>query len=102
VTAQRVDYLAVVTAALAEQVEVPATEIAPADPLVGIPGIESVKVLRAVMVIEEACQVMVPDDFLFEVATVAELADRVAELAAPAGPPEPAGPGGPAGPAGSP
>jgi acyl carrier protein len=87
VTAHRVDHLAVVTRALAEQVGLSPADIAPDDPLAAIPGIESVKVLRAVMLIEEACHVLVPDDFLFEVATVADLAARVADLADRAGAP---------------
>jgi len=49
-------------------------------PLSAIPGIESVKALRAITEIEDELNVVIPDDFLFETATVRELAVFVAEL----------------------
>ncbi len=74
------DYTAMVIAALATQVELRPDEIDPRDALGAIPGIESVKVLRAIVEIEEAYAIVVPDDFLFETATVADLAAFVASL----------------------
>jgi acyl carrier protein len=75
------DYTALVIRALATQVELRPEEIDPDAPLGAIPGIESVKVLRAIVEIEDACEIIVPDDFLFEAATVADLAAFVASLA---------------------
>jgi acyl carrier protein len=75
------DYSALVIQALATQVELRPDEIDPGTALGAIPGIESVKVLRAIVEIEEACAIVVPDDFLFETATVADLAAFVASLA---------------------
>lgn len=49
-------------------------------PLSAISGIESVKALRAITDIEDELNVVIPDDFLFETATVRELASFVAEL----------------------
>jgi acyl carrier protein len=74
------DYTALVIRALATQVELRPDEIDPLAALGAIPGIESVKVLRAIVEIEEACAIVVPDDFLFETATVADLAAFVASL----------------------
>lgn len=76
-----VDYPNLVIRALATQVDLRPDEITPQTALGAIPGIESVKVLRAIVEIEEACGIVVPDDFLFETATVAELAAFVASLA---------------------
>jgi acyl carrier protein len=74
------DYTAMVVRALATQVELSPGEIDPQAALGAIPGIESVKVLRAIVEIEEAYAIVVPDDFLFETATVADLAAFVASL----------------------
>jgi acyl carrier protein len=74
------DYTAMVIQALATQVELSPGEIDPLAALGAIPGIESVKVLRAIVEIEEAYAIVVPDDFLFETASVADLAAFVASL----------------------
>lgn len=74
------DYTAMVIQALATQVDLCPDEIDPQAALGAIPGIESVKVLRAIVEIEETYAIMVPDDFLFETATVADLAAFVASL----------------------
>ncbi|KUJ69008.1 hypothetical protein ACZ90_14240 [Streptomyces albus subsp. albus] len=72
--------LKVVVDALAAQAGVAAEAIDTGKPLSAIPGIESVKALRAITEIEDACGVVIPDDFLFETATVAELAAFVGSL----------------------
>ncbi|MDH6134184.1 acyl carrier protein [Kitasatospora sp. MAA4] len=74
--------LGVVRTALAGHSGVPVEAIDPAKPLSAVPGIESVKALRAITEIEDECDVVIPDDFLFETATVAELAGFVADLVA--------------------
>ncbi|MFI9803980.1 acyl carrier protein [Streptomyces sp. NPDC052301] len=73
--------LDIVVRALATQAGVAERSIDPDKPLSAVPGIESVKALRAITEIEDDCDVVIPDDFLFESATVRELADFVAELA---------------------
>lgn len=75
------EYLAIVTRALAAQTGLRAEDIDPGHGLSTIPGIESVTILRAVAQIEEICSVAIPDDFLFDVATVTDLAKFVADLA---------------------
>jgi acyl carrier protein len=75
------DYLAVVTAALATEVDLDPSQIQASQELAAIEGIESVKILRAVVQIEEEFRIAVPDDFLFETATVGDLADLVTRLA---------------------
>ena len=70
----------VVLQALAEQAGVPADRIDVDDLLSAVPGIESVKALRAITQVEDALGVLIPDDFLFETATVRELAAQVATL----------------------
>jgi acyl carrier protein len=72
--------LAVVIRALAAQVDLHPDEIDPGTALGAIPGIESVKVLRAIVEIEDAFTIVIPDDFMFE-STVADLAAFVASLA---------------------
>ncbi|MCY0932177.1 acyl carrier protein [Streptomyces sp. H27-H1] len=72
--------LDIVVRALAAQANVPATGIDTDKPLSAVPGIESVKALRAITDIEDECDVVIPDDFLFETATVRELADFVSSL----------------------
>jgi acyl carrier protein len=67
--------------ALATQAGLHPDQIALTDTLWAIPGMESVKVLRAVAEIETTCRVTVPDDFLFETATVADLIELVTSLA---------------------
>jgi acyl carrier protein len=74
------DVLGIVVAALAGQVGIEPGGIDADRPLSAVPGIESVHVLRALADVEDACAVMVPDDFLFEIATVRELADVIAGL----------------------
>lgn len=80
VTNPGTDHLATVTAALAAQTDLRADQIDVNDRLATLPGIESVKILRAVVRIEDECAISVPDDFLFETATVQELVDLVARL----------------------
>ncbi|QKW07763.1 acyl carrier protein [Streptomyces sp. NA04227] len=72
--------LDIVVGALATQASVATSSIDPDKPLSAVPGIESVKALRAITEIEDECDVVIPDDFLFESATVRELADFVAKL----------------------
>ncbi|MEV7024051.1 acyl carrier protein [Kitasatospora sp. NPDC093558] len=72
---------ALVTEALAISAGVPADRVDPDGTLGDIPGMESVKALRAVSRIEESLRIVLPDDFLFETATVAELAAFVTVLA---------------------
>ncbi|MFI5797409.1 acyl carrier protein [Streptomyces sp. NPDC051677] len=73
--------LDIVVRALAAQGSVAPTGIDVDKPLSAVPGIESVKALRAITEIEDECDVVIPDDFLFETATVRELAAFVAGLA---------------------
>jgi acyl carrier protein len=74
------DTLDIVVRALATQAGVPAATIDTGKPLSAVPGIESVKALRAITDIEDECEVVIPDDFIFETATVRELAEFVASL----------------------
>ncbi|MER5540005.1 acyl carrier protein [Streptomyces mirabilis] len=73
--------LGVVVRALATQAGVEPAAIDTDKPLSAVPGIESVKALRAITEIEDECDVVIPDDFLFETASVRELAQFVASLA---------------------
>jgi acyl carrier protein len=75
------DYLAVVVVALAAEVDLDPSQIDAGQELATIAGIESVKILRAVVRVEDECHIAVPDDFLFETATVRDLADLVSRLA---------------------
>ncbi|MEU6862243.1 phosphopantetheine-binding protein [Streptomyces sp. NPDC046876] len=77
--------LSAVTGALALHTGAEEHQIKTEERLALIPGIESVKLLRAVADIEDGCGVLIPDDFAFETATVQELADCVAHLLAGAG-----------------
>lgn len=72
--------LDVVIRALADHSGGSTTGIDADKPLSAIPGIESVKALRAITQIEDSLDVVIPDDFLFETATVRELAAFVGEL----------------------
>jgi acyl carrier protein len=74
------DVLGIVIQALAGQVGIEPGGIDADRPLSAVPGIESVHVLRALADVEDACTVLVPDDFLFESATVRELANVIAGL----------------------
>jgi acyl carrier protein len=74
------DHLALVCAALAAEADPDLEKIDPAWELASIPGLESVKALRAVVRIEDAYGIAIPDDFLFETATVQQLADLVTRL----------------------
>lgn len=72
--------LSVVLQAISDHARVPAGSIDPDGLLSDVPGIESVKALRAITQVEDALGVLIPDDFLFETATVRELAAQVASL----------------------
>jgi acyl carrier protein len=72
--------LAVVLGALSGQAGVRPDQIDLDKPLPAIPGIESVKALRAITAIEDECDIVIPDDFLFETSTVREFAGFVASL----------------------
>jgi acyl carrier protein len=74
--------LAVVLGALSGQAGVRPDQIDLDKPLPAIPGIESVKALRAITAIEDECDIVIPDDFLFETSTVREFAGFVASLTA--------------------
>jgi acyl carrier protein len=70
----------VVVAALAAEVGLIVDQIDTSRRLARIPGMESVKILHAVVRIEDHFEIIVPDDFLIETATVADLIDLVARL----------------------
>ena len=72
--------LRTVVDALAGQTGIDAARIEPDQPLSAIPGVESIQLLLAFTVIEEAYAVLIPDDFLFGRSTVRELADLVSRL----------------------
>lgn len=74
--------LEVILRALSEQAGVHSDRIDLDKPMSAIPGIESVKALRAITQIEDECDVVIPDDFLFESATVREFAEFLAGLVA--------------------
>ena len=74
--------LTVVLTALSGQAGVRPDQIDLDKPLPAIPGIESVKALRAITAIEDECDIVIPDDFLFETSTVREFAGFVASLTA--------------------
>lgn len=77
--------LTVVLGALSGQAGVRPDQIDLDKPLPAIPGIESVKALRAITAIEDECDIVIPDDFLFETSTVREFAGFVASLTAAKG-----------------
>jgi acyl carrier protein len=79
-TPRDTDHLALVCAALAAEADPGLDGIDPSWELAAIPGLESVKALRAVVRIEDAYGISIPDDFLFETATVRQLADLVTRL----------------------
>ncbi len=81
------DVLSIVLDALATHAGVDPSRIGLNEPLSAIPGIESVTALRAITEVEDACGVLIPDDFLFETATVEQFCHQIAELrrAKPAG-----------------
>jgi acyl carrier protein len=78
--------LALIQEVIARNIGATPDVVAPDLALSAVPGIESVKALRAITEIEDACHVVIPDDFLFETATVRDLAAYVHGLtqAAPA------------------
>jgi acyl carrier protein len=78
--ADSTDALGVVIHALAGQVGIEPWLIDANRPLSAVPGIESIHVLRALAEVEDDCSVLIPDDFLFETATVRELASFIAGL----------------------
>jgi acyl carrier protein len=69
-----------VFASLAAQLETTAAEIDPDTPLIELPGMESVLLLRAIVMIEEELGVTIPDDIFYEASTPRQLADIVLEL----------------------
>lgn len=73
--------LPTVVDALAGQAGIDAARIEPDKPLSAIPDVESIQLLLAFTVIEEAYAVLIPDDFLFGTPTVRELATLVSQLA---------------------
>lgn len=81
-TSDHATCLDVVLDALAVQTGLTPQDIDPDQTIVTIPEIESIKVLRAMVQIEEHFAIAIPDDFLFEAATVRTLAEFVATLAA--------------------
>ncbi|MER5733827.1 acyl carrier protein [Streptomyces sp. NPDC002138] len=83
-TAPAAAVLGVVVRALAAHSGAAPDSIDTGKPLAAIPGIESVKALRAITEIEDELGVAIPDDFLFETATVGELAGFVVSLTAEA------------------
>jgi hypothetical protein len=78
--ARTTDCLDVVVDALAHHVGIDRRLIDADQPLSAIPDVESIHVLRAIASIEQSCEVIIPDDFLFESATVRELAVLVGGL----------------------
>jgi acyl carrier protein len=78
--ARRADCLDVVVRTLGGQVGIDPGRIDPDRPLSAVPDIESVHVLRSITQVEEECSVVIPDDFLFETATVRELAEFIVTL----------------------
>jgi acyl carrier protein len=80
-TSDHTTCLDVVIEALAKQTGLAPEKIDPDQTIVSIPEIESIKVLRAMVQIEEHFAIVIPDDFLFEAATVRSLAAYVATLA---------------------
>ena len=73
--------LPAVVDALADQAGIEPAHIQPDQPLSAIPLAESIQLLHAFAVIEEAYAVLIPDDFLEGTSTVRELADVVSQLA---------------------
>jgi acyl-CoA synthetase (AMP-forming)/AMP-acid ligase II/acyl carrier protein len=73
-------HLAIVTGALAAEASTDPGKIHAPQELAAIPGLDSVKILRAVVRIEEDSGISIPDDFLFETATVQDLANLVTRL----------------------
>ncbi|MFI0980759.1 acyl carrier protein [Streptomyces sp. NPDC021093] len=69
---------AVVTA-LAEVLGVETADIDVEAPLKGLPGMESVKLLRVVVRVEEVCGIAVPDEVLYESGTARELARNIVQ-----------------------
>jgi acyl carrier protein len=72
--------LDIVTQALATAIGIQPGHIDADRPLSAVPDIESIHVLRALADLEETLSILVPDDFLFESATVRELANLIARL----------------------
>ncbi|MEU0247432.1 acyl carrier protein [Streptomyces sp. NPDC006235] len=70
-----------VVEALAQVLAVTPDSIDPDAPLNSLPGMESVKLLRAVVRVEESCGIAVPDEMLFEAGTARELAGNIAKSA---------------------
>ena len=66
--------------AVAAELQTPRGDIDPDLPLTTAHGVDSVMLLRAVVVIEEALSVAIPDDVLFEALTARELAELVTRL----------------------
>jgi acyl carrier protein len=70
-----------VVEALAQVLAVDPEHIDPDAPLTSLPGMESVKLLRAVVRVEESCGMAVPDEVLYEAGTARELARNIAKSA---------------------
>jgi acyl carrier protein len=66
--------------AFAAELQVPRGDIDPDLSLTTLQGADSVTMLRAVIAIEEALSVAIPDDVLFEALTARELAEFVTRL----------------------
>jgi hypothetical protein len=74
-----------VITALAKHTGADAAVIDVSGPLAAIPGIESVKLVRAVADIEDRWGVMIPATFAFETATVDSFINCVADLVGASG-----------------
>jgi acyl carrier protein len=72
--------LDVVVRALARQFGLDPAHLDVDLPVTEQPGMESVLLLRAVVEIEEICDVAIPDDVLFEVSTIREFTNLIIEL----------------------
>lgn len=72
--------LQVVVAAICAESGLSPDGVVPELALAAIPGMESVRVLRAVAAMEDHLGVSVPDDFEFEEATIGELVARLESL----------------------
>ncbi|HEV7898801.1 MAG TPA: acyl carrier protein [Planosporangium sp.] len=69
-----------VVEALAANARLAPADIDPDVPMAALPGMDSIQLLRAVADLEEACDLAIPDDVLFQAKTARELAHLVADL----------------------
>lgn len=65
----------VVRSAFSHALEVPAAQIDVSVHLSELPGMESVRFLRALAVLEEKLEIAIPDDVLYEIDTLSELTE---------------------------